>query len=198
MQINAEEIASVIEREITDFQKAMDVSEVGEVIQVGDGIARIYGLENAMAGELLEFPNHVFGMVLNLEEDNVGCVLFGSDTLIKEGDVVKRTSRIMEIPVGQAVLGRVVDPLGQPVDGKGPIQADASYHVERKAPGVVYRQPVKEPLATGWKTVDAMFLAALYIPRSAPVLNMLLRKEFPQKGFRMQVLCASLYVLTCI
>ncbi|MCK4965461.1 F0F1 ATP synthase subunit alpha, partial [bacterium] len=156
MRISAEEIASVLEKEIVDFKKEMDVSEVGEVIQVGDGIARVYGLENVMSSELVEFPNGVFGMALNLEEDNVGCILFGREELVSEGDVVKRTGKVMEIPVGKAVVGRVVNPLGQPIDGKGPIQSEYTQPVERKALGVVQRQPVKEPLATGIKAIDSM------------------------------------------
>lgn len=156
MRISAEEIASILEKEIVDFKKEMDVSEVGEVIQVGDGIARVYGLENVMSSELVEFPNGVFGMALNLEEDNVGCVLFGRDRLVKEGDVCKRTGKVMEIPVGKAVVGRVINPLGQPVDGKGPIESEYSLPIERKALGVVQRQPVKEPLATGIKAIDSM------------------------------------------
>jgi F-type H+-transporting ATPase subunit alpha len=156
MQISAEEIASILEKEIVDFKKEMDVSEVGEVIQVGDGIARIYGLENVQASELVEFPNGVFGMAFNLEEDNVGCILFGEDSLVHEGDIVKRTGRVMEIPVGKEVIGRVISPLGQPVDGKGPIKSEYSQPIERKALGVVQRQPVKEPLATGLKAIDSM------------------------------------------
>ena len=156
MRISAAEISSVIEKQIEEYRKKADISEVGEVIQVGDGIARIYGLENAMASELIEFPHNVMGMVLNLEEDNVGCILFGSDTLIKEGDVVKRTGRISQVPVGKELLGRVIDPLGNPIDGKGPIKANETRPIEKKAPGVIYRQPVKEPLATGWKAIDSM------------------------------------------
>jgi len=156
MRINAEEIAGVIEKQIKSYEEKLDIAEVGEVIQVGDGIARIYGLENVMAGELIEFPHDVFGMTLNLEEDNVGVVLFGLDELIVEGDEVRRTGRIAEIPVGNEMLGRVVDPLGRPLDGKGPIATDENYHVERKAPGIVQRVPVKEPLATGIKAIDSM------------------------------------------
>ncbi len=156
MQINAEEIASVLEKEISDFKKEMDVLEVGEVIQVGDGIARVYGLENVMSQELVEFPNDVFGMALNLEEDNVGCILFGRDELVSEGDVVKRTGKVMVIPVGKAIIGRVVNPLGQPIDGKGPIKSEYTQPIERKALGVIQRQPVKEPLATGIKAIDSM------------------------------------------
>ncbi len=156
MRINAEEIASVLEKQIEGLDAGIDISEVGEVIQVGDGIARVYGLENAMSSELIEFPNGVFGMALNLEEDNVGCVLFGSVELVKEGDVAKRTGRVMDIPVGEAMLGRVIDPLGQPIDGKGPIKTEARLPIERKALGVIDRQPVKEPLATGIKAIDSL------------------------------------------
>ncbi len=156
MRINADEIAGVIEKQIKSYEESLDIAEIGEVIQVGDGIARIYGLENVMAGELLEFPNEVFGMTLNLEEDNVGCILFGSDELINEGDVVKRTGRVAEVPVGEEMLGRVVDPLGRPIDGKGPIKSEKSMYIERKALGVMQRQPVKEPLATGIKPIDSM------------------------------------------
>lgn len=156
MEIKAEEISELIRKQITDFEKKVDVSEIGTVLSVGDGIARVYGLENAMASELLEFPNGVFGMALNLEEDVVGAVLFGEDTLIKEGDIVKRTGRIMEVPVGDALLGRVVNAIGQPIDGKGPINSKESRMVDIVAPGIVERQPVKEPLQTGLKAIDAM------------------------------------------
>ncbi|MCP4726069.1 MAG: F0F1 ATP synthase subunit alpha [bacterium] len=156
MRINADEIAGVIEKQIKSYEESLDIAEIGEVIQVGDGIARIYGLENVMAGELVEFPNDVFGIALNLEEDNIGCILFGSDELVNEGDVVKRTGRIAEVPVGEAMLGRVVDALGRPIDGKGPIDAKETMMIERKALGVVQRQGVKEPLATGLKAIDSM------------------------------------------
>ncbi len=156
MEIKVEEISELIRKQITDFEKKVDVSEIGTVLSVGDGIARVYGLENAMASELLEFPNGVFGMALNLEEDVVGAVLFGEDTLIKEGDIVKRTGRIMEVPVGEALLGRVVNAIGQPIDGKGPINATERRMVDIVAPGIVDRQPVSEPLQTGLKAIDAM------------------------------------------
>src|SRR5512144_565055 len=156
MQIKAEEISELIKRQIADFEKGVDVMEVGTVITVGDGIAKVYGLEKCMSGELLEFPSGVMGMALNLEEDNVGAVLFGDDTMIKEGDVVKRTGRIMEVPVGEAVIGRVVDGIGQPIDGKGPIASKESSRVEVIAPGIVKRQPVREPLQTGIKAIDAL------------------------------------------
>ncbi|GAB4173967.1 MAG: F0F1 ATP synthase subunit alpha [Calditrichia bacterium] len=156
VQVRPEEVSKILKKQIESFDKDTDVYDVGTVLMVGDGIARVHGLTNAMAGELLEFPNNVMGMVLNLEEDNVGCVLFGSDTLVKEGDEVKRTGKIVEVPVGKNLLGRVVDPLGNPLDGKGAIQAESTLPVERKALGVVYRQPVKEPLQTGLKAIDAM------------------------------------------
>ncbi len=156
MQIKAEEISELIKRQIAEFEKGVDVMEVGTVITVGDGIAKIYGLEKCMQGELLEFPGNVMGMALNLEDDNVGSVLFGDDTLIKEGDIVKRTGRIMEVPVGDAVIGRVVDGIGLPLDGKGPIASSESRRVEVIAPGIVKRQPVREPLQTGIKAIDAL------------------------------------------
>jgi len=156
MQIKAEEISELIKRQISEFEKGVDVMEVGTVITVGDGIAKVYGLEKCMAGELLEFPGNVMGMALNLEEDNVGAVLFGDDTLIKEGDIVKRTGRIMEVPVGEAVIGRVVDGIGIAIDGKGPIDSKESRRVEVIAPGIVKRQPVREPLQTGIKAIDAL------------------------------------------
>ncbi|HEX7512321.1 MAG TPA: F0F1 ATP synthase subunit alpha, partial [Candidatus Methylomirabilis sp.] len=155
-QIKAEEISQIIKQRLASYETAIDVAEVGTVLEVGDGIARIYGLDNAMAMEMLDFPHDVRGMVLNLEEDNVGAVLLGDDTLISEGDQVKRTGRIAEVPVGDAVVGRVVDPLGQPLDGKGPIEAKEFRPIERLAPGVVDRRPVKEPLQTGIKAIDAM------------------------------------------
>ncbi len=154
--VRPDEVSAILKKQLQDFQKETDVYEVGTVLQVGDGIARIHGLKNVMAGELIEFPHDVMGLVLNLEEDNVGAILFGEDTLIKEGDQVKRTGRVMEIPVGDAMIGRVVDPLGNPLDGKGKIEATQTMKLERKAPGVIYRQPVKEPLATGIKAIDAM------------------------------------------
>ncbi len=154
--IKAEEISELIKRQLQGYELEVDLKEVGRVIEVGDGIARVYGLENAMAGELLEFPGGVYGMVMNLEEDNVGAVLLGEDTLIKEGDQVSGTKRIAEVPVGEALVGRVVNALGQPVDGKGPIQAKEFRPIERYAPGVVDRRPVKEPLQTGLKAIDSM------------------------------------------
>jgi len=154
--LKADEISELIKKQITDFEKRVDVSEVGTVVKVGDGIAKIYGLDKCMSSELLEFPNDVYGMALNLEEDSVGAVLFGEDTLIKEGDVVKRTGKIMSVPVGEALLGRVVNAIGQPIDGKGPIDAKENRIVDVVAPGIIDRQPVREPLQTGIKSVDAM------------------------------------------
>jgi len=156
MQIKAEEISSIIRDQVKSFEKQVDVAEVGSVLQVGDSIAKVYGLDGAMAGELLEFPGGLKGIALNLEEDNVGAVILGSDEHIKEGDLVKRTGRIAEVPVGEAVVGRVVDPIGTPLDGKGPIQAKEFRRVEVRAPGVIERQPVREPLQTGIKAIDAM------------------------------------------
>jgi F-type H+-transporting ATPase subunit alpha len=154
--IKAGEISEIIKRQLAGYEAEVDLQEVGRVIEVGDGIARVYGLEKAMAGELLSFPHDVVGMVLNLEQDQIGAVLFGQDTAIKEGDVVKRTNRIAQVPVGEAMVGRVVDALGQPVDGKGPIAAKEFRPIERYAPGVVDRRSVKEPLQTGLKAIDAM------------------------------------------
>ena len=156
VQIKAEEISQIIRQRLASYETAIDVAEVGSVLEVGDGIARVYGLENAMALELLEFPNGVMGMALNLEEDNVGVILLGDDTLVKEGDQVRRTGRLVSVPVGEAVVGRVVDALGQPIDGKGPVATSEYRPIERLAPGVVDRRPVKEPLQTGLKAIDAM------------------------------------------
>ena len=156
MQIKAEEISSIIKEKIKGFDQRVDVNEMGYVIQVGDNIAKVYGLEGAMSGELLEFPGGVFGQVLNLEEDNVGVVLLGGDTGIREGDPVKRTQRIAEVPVGEGLVGRVVDSIGKPLDGKGPIQSSETRLIEVRAPGVVDRQSVCEPLQTGIKAIDAM------------------------------------------
>jgi F-type H+-transporting ATPase subunit alpha len=156
MQIRAEEISKIIKEQIKGYEKEIDVAETGTILSVGDGIARIYGLRNAMASELIEFPHNVMGMALNLEEDNVGCVLFGESAGIKEGDQVRRTKRIVEVPVGEAMLGRVVNAIGLPIDGKGPIDTKEFRVVDIKAPGIVKRQPVKEPLQTGLKSIDAM------------------------------------------
>ena len=154
--VRPEEISAILRRQLSGFEKETDVYEVGTVLQVGDGVARVYGLEKVMASELVEFPNGVVGMVLNLEEDNVGCVLFGDDRLVKEGDQVRRTGRIASVPVGEGLIGRVVNPLGMAIDGKGPIKESAYYPIERKALGVIDRQPVTEPLQTGIKAVDAL------------------------------------------
>jgi F-type H+-transporting ATPase subunit alpha len=156
MDIKVDEISKIIRQQIEGYEKQTDQAEVGTVIAVGDGIARIYGLENAMSLELLGLPHDVMGMALNLEEDNVGAVLLGEGNLIKEGDEVRRTGRIMQVPAGKAMLGRVVDPLGNPLDGKGPVITDAYMNTERIAPGVVERRPVNEPLQTGLKTIDSM------------------------------------------
>ncbi len=156
MEIRAEEISQVIRDQIKDYEKKVEVSETGTVLSVGDGIARVYGIEKAMAMEMVEFPGGIFGLCLNLEEDNVGVAIMGDDSKIKEGDTVKRTGRIAEIPVGEAVLGRVIDAVGQPLDGKGPIEAKEFRRVEMVAPGVIARQPVKEPMYTGIKAIDAM------------------------------------------
>ncbi|MBP2645418.1 MAG: atpA [Firmicutes bacterium] len=156
MKLRPEEITAIIKEQIERYQVDLNVDDVGTVIEVGDGIARIHGLEKAMAGELLEFPNEVYGMVLNLEEDNVGAVLLGGELLIKEGDTVRRTGRIMQVPVGEAMVGRVVNALGQPIDGKGDIATKDFRPVEFNAPGIADRQSVKEPLQTGIKAIDAM------------------------------------------
>ena len=156
MSIKADEIAKIIQQQIEGFDKDVDIREVGTVTSVGDGIARVHGLDRVMSNELLEFPQGVFGLALNLEEENVGVVLLGEGHLVREGDVVKRTRRIMQVPAGPALIGRVVNPLGQPLDGKGPIVTDTHMFVERLAPGVVDRQPVREPLQTGIKAIDTM------------------------------------------
>jgi F-type H+-transporting ATPase subunit alpha len=156
MQLRAEEISQIIKKQIQNYEKAALTQETGTVLSVGDGIARVYGLEGAMAGELLEFPGNIMGLVLNLESDNVGAALFGDTAGIKEGAIVKRTGRIMEVPVGEALIGRVVNALGLPIDGKGPIETSHKRRVEVKAPGILQRQPVKEPLQTGLKAIDAM------------------------------------------
>ncbi|MCF8019637.1 ATP synthase (subunit alpha, component F1) [Petrocella atlantisensis] len=156
MNLKPEEISSVIKEQIKRYKTELEVADVGTVIQVADGIARIHGLENAMAGELLEFPGDVYGMVLNLEQDNVGAVLMGSDKGIGEGDIVKATGRVVEVPVGDALMGRVVNAIGQPIDGKGPISTDKFRQVERVAPGVIERKSVDTPLQTGLKAIDAM------------------------------------------
>ena len=156
MQIKAEEVSAIIRSQVESFDKQVNVAEVGSVLQVGDSIAKVYGLDEVMAGELLEFPGGLKAITLNLEEDNVGAVILGPDQGIKEGDLVKRTGRIAEVPVGEAVVGRVVDPVGTPLDGKGPVQSKDYRRVEVRAPGVIERQPVREPLQTGIKAIDAM------------------------------------------
>ena len=156
MEIQTDQLTQLLREQIEKFDGTVDVAEVGEVIEVGDGVARVSGLENVMSSELVELPNGVFGMALNLEEDNVGLVLFGESRLVKEGDLAKRTGRVVEVPVGDAMLGRVVNPLGQPIDGKGPIDTPHSLPIEQKALGVMARQPVTEPLQTGIKAVDSM------------------------------------------
>jgi F-type H+-transporting ATPase subunit alpha len=155
-EIKTEEISELLKKQITDFEKKVDVSEIGTVTYIGDGVGKVYGLDNCMAMEMLEFPNGVFGMALNLEDDSVGAVLFGEDELVKEGDIVKRTGRVMEVPVGEELRGRVVNAIGQPIDGKGPLNARQSRKVEVVAPGIIKRKPVNEPLQTGLKAIDAM------------------------------------------
>lgn len=155
-EVRPDEISAIIRRQLSGFESEVDIYDVGTVLQVGDGIARVYGLSQVMSSELVEFPNNVFGMVLNLEEDSVGCVLFGESTLVKEGDTVKRTKRVTSLPVGEEMLGRVIDPLGLPIDGKGSINTKTYLPIERKALGVIQRQPVKEPLQTGITAIDAM------------------------------------------
>src|SRR3989339_801224 len=156
MKIRPEEITSILKEQIANYKAVSSVDEIGRVVYVGDGIARVYGLEKVMYGELVEFPHNILGMALNLEEDNVGVALFGSDVYIAEGDIVKRTGKVVQVPVGEEIVGRVVNPLGMPLDGKGPINAKKFNPVERLATGVVTRQPVKEPLQTGLKAIDAM------------------------------------------
>ena len=156
MDIKASEISSILKEQIKGFDQKSEVSEIGQVLSVGDGIARIYGLDNVQAGEMVEFPGGIRGMALNLEEDNVGVVVFGSDRDIREGDTVKRTGDIVSVPVGKGLLGRVVDPLGNPLDGKGPIEAEANMKVDVKAPGIIPRKSVHEPMQTGLKAVDAL------------------------------------------
>jgi len=156
MEIGTAEISRIIKEQIRDYDKTVEIQEVGTVLSTGDGIARIYGLDKVAAGELLEFPHHIYGLALNLEEDNVGAALFGETHMIKEGDTVKRTGRIAEVPVGKELIGRVVDALGEPIDGRGPIDTKERRRIELKAPGIVARQPVKEPLQTGLKAIDGM------------------------------------------
>ena len=156
MEIRAAEISSILKDQIKNFGKEAEVSEIGQVLSVGDGIARVYGLDNVQAGEMVEFPGGIRGMALNLEADNVGVVIFGDDRTIKEGDTVKRTGAIVEVPVGKGLLGRVVDGLGNPIDGKGPIKSDKKMRVDVKAPGILPRKSVHEPMATGLKAIDSL------------------------------------------
>lgn len=155
-EVKSDEISAILRKQLSGFETEVDIYDVGTVLYVGDGVARVYGLSKCEAGELIEFPNEVFGIALNLEEDNVGCILFGESSLVKEGDIVKRTGKIASMPVGESMLGRVINPLGQPIDGKGEIHTDKFMPLERKALGVIQRQPVKEPLQTGIKAIDAM------------------------------------------
>src|SRR4030095_8530970 len=155
-EVKPDEVSAILRKQLSGFEKGFDIFEVGTVVQIGDGVARIYGLTKCMASELIEFPHGVFGMALNLEEDNFGCILFGDYTLVKEGDEARRTGRVASMPVGEAMVGRVINPLGQPVDGKGPITTNKFSPIERKALGVIARQPVKEPLQTGLKAIDSM------------------------------------------
>src|SRR6201995_782262 len=156
MDINPAEISAILKKEIQNFGAEAEVSEVGQVLSVGDGIARVYGLDNVQAGEMVEFPGGIKGMALNLENDNVGVVIFGNDSTIKEGDVVKRTRSIVDVPVGKGLLGRVVDALGNPIDGKEPIEYTERRHIDAVAPGIVARRPVYEPMQTGIKAIDAL------------------------------------------
>ena len=156
MDIRAAEISSILKDQIAGFGTEAEVAEVGQVLSVGDGIARVYGLDQVQAGEMVEFPNGIRGMALNLENDNVGVVIFGDDRNIKEGDTVKRTGAIVDVPVGKGLLGRVVDPLGNPLDGKGPIDSDQRTRVEVKAPGIMARKSVHEPMQTGLKAIDSL------------------------------------------
>lgn len=155
-EVKPDEVSAILRKQLSGFEKEVDIYEVGTVVQIGDGVARVYGLTKCMASELIEFPHGVFGMALNLEEDNVGCILFGDYTQVREGDEARRTGRVASMPVGEAMVGRVINPLGQPVDGKGPINTTQFLPIERKALGVIARQPVKEPLQSGIKAIDSM------------------------------------------
>jgi F-type H+-transporting ATPase subunit alpha len=155
-EVKPDEVSAILRKQLSGFEKEIDIYEVGTVVQIGDGVARVYGLTKCMASELIEFPHGVFGMALNLEEDNIGCILFGDYTKVEEGDEAKRTGRVASMPVGEEMLGRVINPLGQPLDGKGPISTKNFHPIERKALGVIQRQPVKEPLQTGLKAIDSM------------------------------------------
>ncbi|MCB1563700.1 MAG: F0F1 ATP synthase subunit alpha, partial [Alphaproteobacteria bacterium] len=156
MEIRAAEISEILTKQIADFGAQADVAEIGQVLSIGDGVARVYGLDNVQAGEMVEFPSGIKGMALNLEADNVGVVVFGDDREIKEGDIVRRTGKIVEVPVGKELLGRVVDGLGNPIDGKGPLKNKKTSRVEIKAPGIIPRQSVSEPMQTGLKAIDAL------------------------------------------
>src|SRR5258707_7546947 len=156
MDIRAAEISAILKEQIAKFDSAADVAEVGQVISVGEGLARVYGLDKVQAGEMVEFPGNIRGMALNLEEDNVGVVIFGDDRTIREGDIVKRTGAIVEVPIGKELLGRVVDALGEPIDGKGPIKGAKRTRVEVKAPGIIARKSVHEPMQTGLKAIDSL------------------------------------------
>ena len=156
MNIKPEEITSIIKKEIEKYEKEIQTVDSGTIIQVGDGIARVYGLDDCMEGELLIFPNNIYGMALNLEQDNVGCVLLGSEEGIKEGDIVKRTNKIVQVPVGEALIGRVVNSLGEEIDGKGPINTTETRAIEIPAPSIIERSSVNEPLQTGIKAIDSM------------------------------------------
>jgi F-type H+/Na+-transporting ATPase subunit alpha len=156
MKISASEVSSILRKQIENYGIELSLDEVGTILEVGDGIARLHGLRNVMAGEMLAFPNGAFGMALNLEEDNIGAAIFGEYADLKEGDTVKRTGAVLQVPSGKALLGRVVSPVGEPIDGKGPIKTDARRPLEFKAPGIAARQPVKVPLQTGIKAIDSM------------------------------------------
>ena len=156
MEINPSEVTKILKEQIKKFGDKAEVTEVGQVLSVGDGIARVYGLDNVQAGEMIEFPGNVKGMALNLEQDNVGAVIFGDDRNIKEGDTVKRTKKILEVPIGKNLLGRVVDGLGNPIDGKGKVKSSTNSRLEVKAPGIIQRKSVHEPVQTGIKAIDSL------------------------------------------
>jgi len=193
MELRAEEISQIIKEQITDYEKKVELSETGVVLSVGDGIARVYGLEKVMALELVEFPGKILGLVLNLEQDNVGVAVMGEDIHIKEGDIVKRTGRIAEVPVGEAVLGRVVDATGEPIDGKGPINAKEFRRVEMVAPGVIARKSVHEPCYTGLKAVDAMIAS---LSERKEIDGMTLVRFFPGLNWAFQKTAKGLIVLS--
>ena len=190
MNLKPEEISSVIKEQIERYSTKLEVSDVGTVIQVADGITRIHGLENAMQGELLEFPGEVYGMVLNLEEDNVGAVLLGDSSSISEGDTVKTTGRVVEVPVGDALTGRVVNALGQPIDGKGPILTDKFRKIERVAHGVIERKSVDTPLQTGIKAIDSVSLLSApvrLVRRRSRSIRLLTRRDREFTAFMLQL-----------